>query len=441
MRIREGGKWVSRATRYVVGQERDAERYAKRRQERIDEHEAKGKVVPQAVTVRRYFATWIKEREEADLDWRHDEARMRLHVLPTIGSLTLAEVRPRHLIDLFRVLRGKLAPRTVRNVYSVVSALFRDARLADLIEQTPCILDEKQLGPVIDKDPEWRASAVYTRNEVERLISDDQLDPDQRVQYAIQFLAGLRHGEVSALRWRHYDQTAHPLGRLLVATSYSTEKRRTKGTKTDVVRHIPVHPVLAAILAEWRLGGWTAMMGHAPGPDDLILPLPPKHVARRRLMIGDAHRDSDYSYKRWKNDLATLNLRHRRGHDARATFVTLCLDDGADERAIERLTHTPKSRSAFQLYNRGRQWEAACAEVAKLRIVRRTGTRLATSLATSRESSSGKTVRAGGLEPPRVAPTAPKTAVSAIPPRSRCQTYSTCTGPWVPRRATARVCE
>lgn len=160
--------------------------------------------------------------------------------------------------------------------------------------------------------------------------------------------------------------------------------------------------MLAAILAEWRLGGWAAMIGHAPSPDDLILPLPPKHVARRRLILGDAHRDSDYSYKRWKNDLVALNLRHRRGHDARATFVTLCLDGGADERAIERLTHTPKSRSAFQLYNRGRQWNAACAEVAKLRIVRRTGTRLATALTTPRDSSSGSKdleVRAGGLEP------------------------------------------
>lgn len=401
MRIREGGSWVSRTTPYAVGQERDALRYAKRKQERIAEHEAKGLAVSHALTVRRYFTTWIAQREEADLDWRHDEARMRLHVLPAIGTLLLAEVRPRHLIDLFRALRSKLAPRTVRNVYSVVSALFRDARLADLIDQTPCILDEVQLGPVKDKDPEWRAGAVYARNEVERLISDPEIEHDQRVHYAIQFLAGLRHGEVSALRWRHYDPLVRPLGHLLVATSYSTEKRRTKGTKTDVVRHIPVHPVLAAILAEWRLGGWSEMFGRAPSPDDLILPLPPKHMARRRKVIGDAHRDSDYSYKRWKNDLAALKLRHRRGHDARATFVTLCLEDGADDHKIERLTHTPKARSAFHLYNRGRQWDAACAEVAKLRITRRTGTRVATPLATAGDFSSRTEVRAGGLEPCR----------------------------------------
>jgi hypothetical protein len=41
-----------------------------------------------------------------------------------------------------------------------------------LIEQTPCILDERQLGPLVDKDPEWRNAAVFARDEVETIISD-----------------------------------------------------------------------------------------------------------------------------------------------------------------------------------------------------------------------------------------------------------------------------
>jgi hypothetical protein len=40
------------------------------------------------------------------------------------------------------------------------------------------------------------------------------------------------------------------LGKLLVAASYNTRKHRAKSTKTDVVRHVPVHPTLAAMLAE-----------------------------------------------------------------------------------------------------------------------------------------------------------------------------------------------
>jgi hypothetical protein len=50
--------------------------------------------------------------------------------------------------------------------------LFRDAKLADLIEQSPCVLDERHLGPLIDKDPEWRSTAVFTHEEAETIISD-----------------------------------------------------------------------------------------------------------------------------------------------------------------------------------------------------------------------------------------------------------------------------
>ena len=55
----------------------------------------------------------------------------------------------------------------------------------------------------------------------------------------------------------------------------------------------------------------------------------------------------------------------------RATFITLAIDDGADPDVLEtRVTHTRKSRSAFDGYNRGLQWERTCAEVSKLRITR-----------------------------------------------------------------------
>jgi hypothetical protein len=37
-------------------------------------------------------------------------------------------------------------------------------------------------------------------------------------------------------------------------SSYSTRVGE-KTTKTDAVKHVPVHPTLAAMLAEWKLGG------------------------------------------------------------------------------------------------------------------------------------------------------------------------------------------
>jgi integrase len=90
-------------------------------------------------------------------------------------------------------------------IYAVISALFRDAKLADLIEQSPCVLDERQLGPVTDKDPEWRNAAVFTHEEVETIISDARIPPDRQMVYGLELLAGVRPGEAAALRWRHYE--------------------------------------------------------------------------------------------------------------------------------------------------------------------------------------------------------------------------------------------
>ena len=149
------------------------------------------------------------------------------------------------MVDLFHKLRTdrerNLAQRTIYNIYTVVSALFRDVELADLIEQSPCILDERQVGP-IDKDPEWRNDAVFARDEVETIISDARIPADRQMVYALEVLAGVRPGEAAALRWRHYDPTVTPLGKILVAKSDNTRGNVEKTTKTDTVKHIPVHP-------------------------------------------------------------------------------------------------------------------------------------------------------------------------------------------------------
>lgn len=369
------GKWRNTTTGYAVGQEALAQAVLDGVLARVRGASPGEVVTVGPETVRAFAEPWIVKRRELDLDWKNDEGRLRLHVLPVIGDMRIADVRTRHIVDLFHGIRTNtarpVAQRTVYNIYSVVAALFRDAKLADRIEQTPCCLDERQLGPLVDKDRGWRAGAVFARDEVQTIISDERIPFDRRIVYGLEFLAGVRHGEASALRWEHHEPQMKPLGRLLVANSYNTRKGKEKGTKTDAERHVPVHPTLAAMLAEWKLHGWESMVGRAPTPDDLIVPLPPDVAARRRSREGEPFRGHDYSGKRWRDDLETLELRHRRGHDARATFITLALDDGADPHIIEsRVTHTKPQRSAFDGYNRSRQWAIVCGEVAKLKISR-----------------------------------------------------------------------
>lgn len=74
----------------------------------------------------------------------------------------MQDVRPRHLVEVVRRLQAEdYAPRTVRNVYFLAKAMFRDAQIAELVPlgETPAILTRRQLGKTRDADPTWRASA------------------------------------------------------------------------------------------------------------------------------------------------------------------------------------------------------------------------------------------------------------------------------------------
>ncbi len=134
-------------------------------------------------------------------------------MLPRIGMMLLEEVRPRHIRELVLKLRadGKLAPRTIHQVFHTTKALFHYAVADELLDVNPCVLPKGVLPKKVDKNPALRATAIYTREEVEQLISDTRITEDRRVLYALKALAGLRHSEAAGLTWRQYDTELEPL--------------------------------------------------------------------------------------------------------------------------------------------------------------------------------------------------------------------------------------
>lgn len=390
------GKWKCKPTPFPVGHERDAKRYADEAQRAIDEQRGDAETVGPA-TIRSYSRKWLVERQQRGIaNVRHEEGRIRNHVLPRIGSMRLDAVRPKTIRDLIRELRkeGTLSPRTIHHVYNDLRTMFRDAVVDELIPINPCVLKPGELPSKVDKDSEWRGEATYTTHEVEQLISDTRIPVERRVLNALKALAGLRHGEAAGLRWRHYDLTLGPLGRLIVATSYDTGR-----TKTEVTRRVPVHPVLAKILAAWRVSHWERVYGRAPTSDDLIVPT----RAMNPIAVSDAARY-------FKDDLLTLELRtaagrfrDRGGHDLRAWFITTCQEHGAHRDLLRVVTHTAKG-DIVSGYTRA-SWGALCGEVGKLQVAILDGKllELATDFATHEKRTRNrwrKVVGVEGIEPP-----------------------------------------
>jgi len=366
------GKRVFEATTAKVGEE-DRARKILHAIERTVAAEKGSSFEAGPATLKAFGETWLKGRPGQGVTCSADEAgHLRNHVWPDLGATLLRDLRPRHVRDLVHSLRGKaskhggaLAPRTIRTIYATLHRLLKDAVVDELIATSPCILKRGDLPRAVDKDPQWRQGAVFSREEVEALVSDERVPDDRRVAYGLLFLAGLRFGESAALRWRHFEPELDPLGRLLVTASWNAKARTEGTTKTEAPRAVPVHPTLAKILAAWKLSGWSARFGgeerRAPGPDDLLLP-----------NRWGTHKSPQRALRRFHEDLDRLGLRQRRQHDLRRTFVTLARADGASKDILHWVSHGPRAGDIDDLYS-SLPWATLCAEVAKLRIELRAG--------------------------------------------------------------------
>jgi integrase len=275
----------------------------------------------------------------------------RLKHLAALDVIALKDLTtPVYRAAIIRVRdSGKIAPRSVIHVHRTFALMMRTAVAEGLIPVNPCGLLPGDLPTKKDKDPAWRKSARFTREELLAIVTDERIPHDRRVFYAILLLGCTRFGEASALRWSAYDTKAKPLGKLSIDTSYSTKKLAEKSTKTEVPREMPVHPLLASLLAPWRASGWGEMMGRAPAADDLIVP-----------SREGRNRNANHMLKRFHQDLERIGLRIRRQHDARRTFISLAREGGAGD-LLKWCTHGAGS-SIQDLYTTP-SWAKLCAEV------------------------------------------------------------------------------
>src|SRR5207245_416628 len=107
--------------------------------------------------------------------WDDDKSHLDVHILPALGDLKFEEIRPKHVKDMVSKLRAaKKAPRTVRNIYWTLKAMYRAAQIDDVASPsyTPWILTKNELGKLADAKSNWRTTAKFEREEFEWLVSD-----------------------------------------------------------------------------------------------------------------------------------------------------------------------------------------------------------------------------------------------------------------------------
>jgi integrase len=147
-------------------------------------------------TLAEFLAGWLKAEAQRvrPATWRGRESQVRLYIVPALGSLKLAELRPS---DVERLTSGMVkagrAGMTARHARATLRRALGDAQRDGLIARNVVSLSRP---PRITR-PELH---VLTADETRQLLAgteDDALGP----LYAVAATTGLRQGELLGLSW------------------------------------------------------------------------------------------------------------------------------------------------------------------------------------------------------------------------------------------------
>jgi integrase len=245
---------------------------------------------------------------EPDQAYRRGEGSTLGRVMGALGDRPAGEVATRDVEALLAsVAADGVSPRTVNKVREVVSSIYSfgiKKKLVTITENPAAAADKREA-------PKPGPLAYYSAEEVEALAramesgSEGKQDGEA---VRVSAYAGLRLGELLALRWRDVDFAGSRLtvGRALSAgVETSTKSRR--------VRQVPMPDQAAAALD--RL----SRRENFTGPDELVF-------------CGPLGRTLDASAlrRRYRKAQATAGLAPLRWHDLRHTYGSLLAAAGVD---------------------------------------------------------------------------------------------------------------
>ncbi|MFF8716426.1 tyrosine-type recombinase/integrase [Streptomyces sp. NPDC015184] len=150
-----------------------------------------------AVSFTEYADAWLRDRKLADRSRERNEAVIRLHITPTFGSGSLADVTTSRV----RAWRGRLLAAgvgepTVVKAYQVLRAIMNTAVDDELIRRNPCRIKGADRYDVPER-PVLTVAEVYA--------AADAIVPRYRLLVLLAAFTTLRFGELASLRRRDID--------------------------------------------------------------------------------------------------------------------------------------------------------------------------------------------------------------------------------------------
>ncbi len=158
-------------------------------------------------TVRTFLERWLEDVVKPNKTHRTyatHRQQVLSHIIPAFGRVKLEALRKAHVDRLYtELLRGGLAPSSVRRVHAVLHAALEEAVRGDLIPRNPAAHANK---------PKVRQEEIEPLDaEQARTFLDAARGDRYEALYLLCLMAGLRQGEALGLKWSDIDLDAGTL--------------------------------------------------------------------------------------------------------------------------------------------------------------------------------------------------------------------------------------
>lgn len=229
----------------------------------------------------------------------------RLHyrneIEPSVGSLKIDRLSRKHVQKLVDELAVEGSSSSVRNALMPLRLIVRFALQRDLIDANP--FQAIQL-PAKHEEPVQVLSMTEAKSVISTLSGRDQ------AVFATALFAGLRLGELRALRWKHIDFTN---GIIRVETSWDRKEGEIQPKSRSSLRIVPLVPQLSEILTSLGPGS----------EDDFVLGSTSNPFGQQSF------------YNRTDKKLEPVGLAGTRLHPCRHFFASWLIESGATVKEVQ----------------------------------------------------------------------------------------------------------
>jgi integrase len=303
-------------------------------------------VVPdEEPTFHEYASEWVERRrhevkERTVESWTNS---LSCHLLPFLGSLRLSAITVDH-VERFKLAKlrereqwDRLTPeqRKERQLPRPLSNSSINRALKALAQILDSAIDQELLERNVARGKKRRLKAQRPRRtwlEIEEVRAMLDAAKKHRALLATQILAGLRVGELTALRWRDIDLTR---GKLRVADSKTDAGHRDVDITPDLLGLLKVHRADATF----------------PAPHDLVFPTATGKPRDRSNILRDIVRPAVVvANARLAEEGLPLIDTGVTNHTMRRTFASLLYEAGASpSEVMSQMGHT-RADLALEIY-------------------------------------------------------------------------------------------